>query len=413
MKTIGIADFKKLVMERLANPRDYADRSLVLWNADYNKYGIAYRVIKQCCEMYNKENPNDQIWFTYSDMCFASDDYTKPTCLHEEYVKNENGEGYHLHVEENRCGILFNTGCYMLFEKEDWMKLVNSHTNQMGGVYQDCAVIICAQADQLAYRGTNDKFILKEEQFGKNCDIYSIQPTFDEWITWVTPDCHPEILKVVRAFIEKNGVKHEPYGFDLWQGLIDSLHNLVEESNCPLNQIPKEEVDLDLKGSFGTKNQTVNEFIDFIYEPTQLLTDDDDEKYVLNVDDLDFDDIDYSDEDKPEKQFEKNPNDDFDWDSIDWDSIKQDGNKIEKQKSNSDSEDESAEQMVEDKPEPIVKMQVKLFEPRFGEDIEMSINQFLQEKANSIKVIDIKYTTPVTTNAHKWKWTAMVIYETL
>lgn len=57
--------------------------------------------------------------------------------------------------------------------------------------------------------------------------------------------------------------------------------------------------------------------------------------------------------------------------------------------------------------------QVKLFEPRFGEDIEMSINQFLQEKANSIKVIDIKYTTPVTTNANKWKWTAMVIYETL
>lgn len=47
MKTIGIADFKKLVMERLANPRDYAGRSLVLWNADYNDYGIACRVIKQ------------------------------------------------------------------------------------------------------------------------------------------------------------------------------------------------------------------------------------------------------------------------------------------------------------------------------------------------------------------------------
>ena len=57
--------------------------------------------------------------------------------------------------------------------------------------------------------------------------------------------------------------------------------------------------------------------------------------------------------------------------------------------------------------------QVKLFEQGFGEDIEMSINQFLQEKANSIKVIDIKYTTPVTTDARKWKWTAMVIYETL
>ena len=94
MKTIGIADFKKLVMERLANPRDYADRSLVLWNADYNEYGIAYRVIKQCCKIYNKENPNDQVWFKDSDMCFASDDYTKPTCMHEEYVKNENGDGY-------------------------------------------------------------------------------------------------------------------------------------------------------------------------------------------------------------------------------------------------------------------------------------------------------------------------------
>ena len=106
--------------------------------------------------------------------------------------------------------------------------------------------------------------------------------------------------------------------------------------------------------------------------------------------------------------------DNIDWNSIDWDNIKQDGDKIEKQKSNSDSEDEGAEQMVEDKPEPIVKTQVKLFDQGgFNDDIEKRINQFLQEKANSIKVIDIKYTTPVTTNAHKWKWTAMIIYETL
>ena len=63
MKIIGIADFKNLVMERLANPRDYAGRSLVLWNADYMQYGIAYQVIKQCCKSYNKENPNDQVWF--------------------------------------------------------------------------------------------------------------------------------------------------------------------------------------------------------------------------------------------------------------------------------------------------------------------------------------------------------------
>ena len=57
--------------------------------------------------------------------------------------------------------------------------------------------------------------------------------------------------------------------------------------------------------------------------------------------------------------------------------------------------------------------QVKLFEEVRKSNIEECVNQFLQENANSIKVVDIKYTTPVTTDARKWKWTAMVIYETL
>lgn len=269
MKIIGIADFKKLVMERLANPRDYAGRSLVLWNADYCKYGIAYRVIEQCCERYNEENPNDQVWFRRSDMTFTIDDYTKSETIRTWYVRDENTQEYDMETKVCRCGILLNTGCYMLYEQEEWLKFVNTHTNQNGGIFQDCAVIICAQADQLAYIqswGSNDKFILKEEQFGSNCDIYSIQPTYDEWVTWIAPDCHPEILKVMRAFIEKNGAKHEPYGFDLWQRTIDSLYNLVEDSDCPLNQIPRGDVKMKLGGSFGTNNQTVNEFIDFIYE---------------------------------------------------------------------------------------------------------------------------------------------------
>ena len=263
MKTIGIADFKKLVMERLANPRDYAGRSLVLWNADYMNYGIAYRVIEQCCKSYNNENPNDQVWFRRSDMTFTIDDYTKQTCIHEEYVKNENGSGYHLHTEMKRCGILLNTGCYMLYEQEEWLKFVNTHTNQNGGIFQDCAVIVCAQADQ----GSEDsKWILKEEQFGNNCDVYSIQPTLDEWVAWVEPDCHPEVLKVVRAFIEKNGIGNAPSGFDYWQRVMSSLYLLAEDSDCPLNQIPKRRVKIKLHGSFGTENQTINEFIDFIYE---------------------------------------------------------------------------------------------------------------------------------------------------
>ena len=58
-----------------------------------------------------------------------------------------------------------------------------------------------------------------------------------------------------------------------------------------------------------------------------------------------------------------------------------------------------------------IMTQVKLFEQGFGDDIENRVNQFLQEKANSIKVIDIKYTTPNATHSHDW--TVMIICEIL
>ena len=159
-----------------------------------------------------------------------------------------------------RCGILFNTGCYMLYEQEEWLKFVNTHTNQNGGIFQDCAVIVCAQADQL-----DPQWILKEEQFGNNCDIYSIQPTLDEWIAWVTPYCHPEILKVVRAYLEKNGIANEPYGFEYWQRIMNSLNDLVKESDCPINQIPKEDIEVKIMGAVSTKSPAP-EFCNFIYE---------------------------------------------------------------------------------------------------------------------------------------------------
>lgn len=62
-----------------------------------------------------------------------------------------------------------------------------------------------------------------------------------------------------------------------------------------------------------------------------------------------------------------------------------------------------------------IMKQVKLFrecEP-FGKSLfEEQINQFLQENATTIKVIDIKYAmaSPHLSDAF---WTAMVIYETL
>ena len=60
-------------------------------------------------------------------------------------------------------------------------------------------------------------------------------------------------------------------------------------------------------------------------------------------------------------------------------------------------------------------VQVKLFrmsEPLGRSMLEEQINQFLQENATTIKVIDIKYAmaSPHLSDAF---WTAMVIYETL
>ena len=269
MKEIGIIDFEKLVMERLAKPRYFAGRSLVLWNADYMDYGIAYRVIEQCCERYNKENPNDQVWVKRSDMLFKSDDYTQPQTWHERMAWDEDFKEYVPCNELKRFGILFNTGCYMPNEQADWLKFVNTHKNNSGGVFQDCAVIVCAQSDSSGYMGpSNPDYILKEEQFGGKCDIYSIQPTIDEWAKWVEPFYDAEIIKVVRAYIEKNGVF---FGFDYWMRIMDKLNYLkeyysrTEKKDCSLRQISENEMSSEIGGTVSDR-PPAPDFCKFIYE---------------------------------------------------------------------------------------------------------------------------------------------------
>lgn len=275
MKEIGISEFEQLVMARLTSPRDYAGRSLVLWNADYMDYGIAQRVIKQCCERYNKENPNDQVWFKRSDMTFYKDDYTqsKTSCIsremHWDRLLNKNVYGER--VELKRFGILFNTGCYMLNEQADWLKFVNTHTNQNGGVFQDCAVIVCAQAGGMSYFGpSNPKYNLKEEQFGEYCDIYHIQPTIEEWAKWAEQFYGSEIIKVVRAYIEKNGVG-VIRGFDYWMRIMVKLDYLKKEysrkenKDCSLRQIPEDEMSSEIGGTVSER-PPAPDFCKFIYE---------------------------------------------------------------------------------------------------------------------------------------------------
>ena len=67
----------------------------------------------------------------------------------------------------------------------------------------------------------------------------------------------------------------------------------------------------------------------------------------------------------------------------------------------------------ENKDSNTIMTQVKLFEEVRKSNIEECVNQFLQENANSIKVIDIQYTTYVPSERSICVWTAMVIYETL
>lgn len=61
-------------------------------------------------------------------------------------------------------------------------------------------------------------------------------------------------------------------------------------------------------------------------------------------------------------------------------------------------------------------VQVKVFQEKTPnvEVFQGAVNQFLQEQAQDIKVIDIKYTAEVVNpnNAVWTKWTAMVIFET-
>ncbi len=119
----------------------------------------------------------------------------------------------------------------------------------------------------------------------------------------------------------------------------------------------------------------------------------------------------------------------IDLDSMDWDDISSSEYSEEpisgKIESEIDDEEESGPEITdenhvnsdaetkENKDSNTIMTQVKLFEKVRKSNIEECVNQFLQENSNSIKVIDIKYTTYVPSERSICVWTAMVIYETL
>lgn len=229
MKTIGIADFEKLVMERLANPRSFAGKSLLLWNEQYVANGsISYKVINDCCIKHNIANPDKQVWHAYSDFCFYSDNITEI----KELCEQENMYGF------KTSGILYNTGCFLKDEIElkRWLEFINTHVNQTGHLSEDWSLIACAQASS---------YDLTEDLFEENCDIYELKPTVDEWARWVSPSCNQHVLRTVLAYIDKNG---QTLDFFWWKIIMNDVTHLLKEYECEtIDQIPEKEYNWEMR----------------------------------------------------------------------------------------------------------------------------------------------------------------------
>lgn len=226
MKTIGIADFQALVKKCLTDPDLFINKSIVLWNADYQHYGMAYSIIKECCLDFNRKNPNDQVWFKDSDMTFKTDDIAKVEAL------CDRKDMYGIKTR----GILFNTGCFTTNERKEWLEFINNHRNDKGLLSNDWVLIACAH--QLDYN-------LAESDFSNNCDIYSIQPTIAEWAKWSSQSYSKELLNPIVAFIKK---KSPSISFDNWLRCLDRLQQLLFKYKA-IKQIPKKQYELDLRGT--------------------------------------------------------------------------------------------------------------------------------------------------------------------
>ena len=229
MKTIGISEFKDLVKNALKNPSLYTNKSIVLWKADYMQYGIAYRIIEECCIEHDKVSPDDQVWYKYSDMMFNMEEISNI-----EVYPNKESIDTDMSGAKTR-GILFNTGYIMNEELNDWFKFINTHTNEKGHLSNDWVLIACAIHP-----------VLKEEDFSYNCEIYSIQPSFEEWVTWVAKYYHPDVVNLVAAFIKANT---HSISYDLWQRCMEVLEGLITMNDPKtLKDISEEKFNLKLKG---------------------------------------------------------------------------------------------------------------------------------------------------------------------
>lgn len=226
MKTIGIADFKKLVMERLENPSLFENKTLLLWHARYTQDSLAYQIIEDCCIQYNQLHPDNQVWFKYSDFLFAKDDNTKI----EAFCDLKEMYGFKNH------GILFNTGCYMKSQSEDWLSFINTHNNSVGHLSSQWVMIACV----------NDP-TWNEDSFGDNCILYLLQPSIDEWYDWFKTQYDAAVIDPVLAFMKKKGLSTVDF---FWERLLGSLNRKMRHKGVnSLIQLSQGDFESAVRGS--------------------------------------------------------------------------------------------------------------------------------------------------------------------
>lgn len=244
MKAITISDFETLVKHCLTTPHDFANKSIVLWNADIHPIGIARRVIKQCCLSYNKNNPDRQVWESYSD---GTDDITE---IKEHRVESEGGhiKSYGVFTQ----GVLV-TECLLPMEINDWVTFVNTHENAIGHLSNDWVLIAFANGNA---------FDLNEQMFSSNCDIYSIQPSDEnEWGTWISQFYSRNIINSILAYIKE---KKPAVSFDQWTRIVHNINlKLGGEKYKTLKQIPERSLSLLIKGD-SSINLDTKDFWEFI-----------------------------------------------------------------------------------------------------------------------------------------------------
>lgn len=249
MKTLGISDFKSLVTDCLNNPGLYEGKSIILWNCSGEKFGIAWRAIKESCIKYNKDNVEHQAWYEYSDFCFWTDDYSEIKA----FCDRDDMYGYKNH------GILFNTGGFCFDDLGHWLSFINSHINEKGCISKDFVLIACAYAKA---------FDINENAFSENCLIYDLQPSIEEWAEWARNYYSPNVINPIREFIE---TKNPSISFDYWQKIMDSIeHEMFDEEYESLKDFSENELESAIRSTiaFEVPNFPYKAFWDFIQTNT-------------------------------------------------------------------------------------------------------------------------------------------------